>query len=280
MGRYLLLFVFSLSILNCSGANFFEDFGDKTSDEARLFAAKQLINKGSFADAVTEFESMSAAFRAKREVAALYSSAYAGLCGLDFLSMISALEGLDSSRLFLLLMQTFTGATTTTIGYCINAQDILAAVSTTASGRTLDENLLMTFISFAKMGSIFSAFGDADANDTLDGGFDACNAGSIDETEVREVGSSMVHILASLTAVGSQSDIAGGALTDISTLLNSIAEVYDFCDDSPDGSGDCTNTDPADFDADQVRAIRTFMAEDQDLGLGSCSGDFTACLCP
>lgn len=267
------------TLLSCADLNLFEEFGDKTSDEAKHYNAKRLIDGGEYSNAILEFEGMSAAYLAKREVAVDYASAHAGLCGLDFLNLVTSLEGLDSSRLFLIMMQGFTGATSTQVDSCIAAQNIIEGISATASLRDLNENLFMAFVQFAKMGSIFAVTADADSNDLVDGGFDACNSASITETQVREVGSSIVHIIASLSAIEGESNIADGALDDISTLLNSISEIYDFCDDTPDGSGDCTNTDPSSFDANQLRAIRTFIGENDAIGLGSCTGDFTACLC-
>lgn len=280
MWKKALILILAATTLSCSDVNLFEEFGDKTSDDAKYFEARRLTDKGQYSAAITQYQGMSAAYLAKREVAADYASAYAGNCGLDFLNLISALEGLASSRLFPIFMQAFTGATTAHIESCISAQEIIENISASASSRTLDENLLMTFIQFAKMGRIFSITADLDSNAVVDAAYDACDNTDFPENEVREVGSSLVHIIASLTAVGSESNIADGALTDISTLLNSISEVYDFCDDTPDGSGNCTNTDPSSFDANQIRAIRTFVNENDAIGLGSCNGDFTACLCP
>ncbi len=273
------LIILCLGLVQCSGANLFSEFGNKTTDEARLYSARQLINKTLYSEAITEFEAMSTKFRTQRTVIPLYASAYAGLCGLNFLDLLTGLEDLGTERLFPLLMKAFTGGTTARISACTQAETILSTIGL-ASARTANENFLMTFIALAKLGAVFSLYGDTNSDDVVDPTFNACNSGSLPEDDARQVGVSLVHTLSSLTAVSSASTVGSEALTDITTLLDSVAEIYDFCTDSPDGSGDCTNTTPASFDATQLRGIRTFIAEDAALGLGSCTGNFVTCLCP
>ncbi|MCB0411734.1 MAG: hypothetical protein KDD22_04370, partial [Bdellovibrionales bacterium] len=100
-----------------------------------------------------------------------------------------------------------------------------------------------------------------------------------------QIGTAIVHLYSSLTAIGSQSDVAGGALDSITTLLGSFSVPgVDFCVDTPDGSGDCTNTDPDALDANLVAAVRLLTKEYQTVGLGTCTNatnnPLVDCLCP
>ncbi len=276
MLKKLLVIAITFSLLSC---NFLEEMGDKDTDDARLFRAKEYINAGEYSEAITEFEAMTTGFREKREVVVLYASAHAGVCGLDFLNLLEALKGISTDKLFTLFMKTYTGATEEKIEHCITAQDIVQNITENATDRSADENLFMAFIAFAKMGSIFATYADADANDTLDSGFDACSTGDIPDLAVREVGSSLVHVFASLKALDDVSGIGDGQLTSISTVLDAIDAAADFCDDTPDGSGNCQNTDPADFSPAELKIFRSFMNENAVIGLGSCNGNVVTCVC-
>lgn len=276
--RNVMLVLILLSVV--TGCNVLEDFGNQNTDEARFVEAKKMINQGLYSEAILQFQAMSESFLSKPEVKSRYASAYAGRCGLDFISFVTSLKDMGSNRLFQFLMKGFPGATIEKIEDCVQAQDLLLEISEFGSSRSIDENFLMTFVSFVKVGSVLATYADADHNGSPDAGFNSCDNTDLPEDFVRQIGSSIIHTYSSLMAIGDQDDVADGALNQIKALLNTVDASYDLCNDTPDGSGDCTNTDPADFNAADLRAIRTFVGESNAIGIGSCTGDFAACACP
>ena len=80
---------------------------NQETDKALLQQAKQEINDGDWLSAVTACQSMTPTATADREFAYVCASAYAGRCRLDFLALITALDGytLGTPDFMLFLLQ-------------------------------------------------------------------------------------------------------------------------------------------------------------------------------
>lgn len=263
------------STIGCS-ANILEAFADTTSDEALLFKAKMKINDGDYTTALTYFTSMTPLFLTRRDVIGVRSSAYAGICGLDFLDLVDGITNMGTTRLFVLLMQEFTLGTTDKRDACVLAENYMQTISTSYTDRTSDENLFLALINLSKMGVIFNRLADADADSSLDAGFDACAAGDFPDADVREVGTA-INLMRT-----SASGVTGTTFTSFASAVNTICDnwpgglaTYNFC---VDGSGPIFSG--ASFTANQLKGIRSLVNESSDVGLGSCTGDISACACP
>ncbi|MCB0357634.1 MAG: hypothetical protein KDD40_11530 [Bdellovibrionales bacterium] len=265
---FIYLFTFHFALLGCS--NILDEFAKKDTDEALLFEAKKNMNDSQWNLAIANFNDMSADFLAKREVKLQHAKAYAGRCGLDLLQLFEDLStNLATGRLYPLLMSAFTGATTTNADDCAQAEALILSISTAPGSRTTEENTTLAFISFAKMGAIFAAFADEGTADGItDTDFDACQNNTtpgISETYVREIGIGLALASNSLAAAVSGGGLSGAdelsSVQDACTALAALGATYNFCDE----------TDPAALTANQVKAIRWTMMDNQNIGLGGAN---------
>ncbi len=269
------LILLALSVMLAIGSlacerNILREFSKLDSDEALLFDARKALSSGNYEMALEKFALLSPAFAARRDVVAIRASAYAGRCGLDFLGLVVALGDMGSQRLFPFFMSTYVGAEIEDMEACLEAEDLLNSLGAVPEDRMVDENLLMVFMSFVKMGRVLSFFADTNDDGQMDPGFDACNIADFPDQAVAEVATGLANVLTSLAAAGT--DIAGSQLTLITSICDQIDAInpnYNFCA--------ITNRD--NLTADHIRGVRTLVNEDQAIGLGSCTGDIVTCLC-
>ncbi len=260
-----------LSSASCT--NIFTEAADKTSDQAKLFDARKKIDSGDWTGAITKILSMSATAQAQRDVRALLASAYAGRCGLDVLALISNITSSAGNPFFKILMNAFVGATASKVADCRLAEDTINLISTNAGLRTTDENLLMAFIGFSKVGAILSFDADTNSDLTVDVGYDPCAA--LDDTQAAELITGMANAIISFQASG----FTVGDGTQMTTI-NTFCGVA-----SGAGAPICTITDTAQVTVALYRqSIRGLVHEAQDgIGLGTCtstlSGTFDAASC-
>ncbi len=262
---------------SCS-VNILEEFGDPDTDRAKFIDANDAINKGAYDTAITLIASMTASYQAREDVIELYASAYAGRCGLDFLTFANTtLANMGTARLLLYLMQNRNGATTTAQSDCQQAISLIESIDAVAANRTDDQNLLMAVVSLFQLGNIINIYGDTDDDGTADWNSavpnDACESAAISDSDVGQVGASLVRTITSVSALSSQT-VGSDQLTDINSVCTALAS-------PPISDTDiCTKTDPSTFDATELRAFRTLLRENTSIGTGSCVGDVSACLCP
>ena len=159
---------------------------------------------------------------------------------------------------------------------CIESQRLLVSASASASSRTVDENLLLSFVSLTKLGAILSAFADQDEDGEPDAGWNHCQEADFPEAYVREIGVGLAFFLESFAAAGT--DIAGGTLGDLE----------EACSQHPLLTDACSKTDPASYSADEVKVLRSLVAAENlaslpttvvGIGIGACSDLQTDCIC-
>lgn len=264
-----LLFI-SFVLSSCS-ENIFDEIADKDTPEAVYFEAKQEINNSNFVGAIALLESLDPAFLAERERVPVYASAYAGRCGLIFLNLLDSLQNAPAGSVFVILMSAFPGALDDpNVQACIQAETILEGIGD-ASVRNGDENLLMAFISLAKIGTILSSRADLDDDGVADndgmpsGTFDQCDNGDFPDATVRELGAGLAQTIQSLAGLSEQ------------YVQDTINEVNNICAQDPNLANFCTQTNPALFSANEVQALR-YLVGSNDFGIDSCGGNnFTNC---
>ncbi|MCB0377050.1 MAG: hypothetical protein KDD33_01030 [Bdellovibrionales bacterium] len=254
--------IFFFIFLGCS-TNYFDELAKKDTPEAVFFQAKMEIDKGDYAAAIILLESLDPTFLANEERRSIYASAYSGRCGLEFFPLLNNVQNIGSATVFGTLMSSFPGAAITDSDDCIIAEGILSNIGA-PSARNGDENMLMLFNSFAKMGTILSSLADTDDDGIADAGFSQCDNTDFPETWVRQIGSGLANMMLSLAEVGTGFvDDAGADITAICALDPNLARF-------------CTNTDPASFNATEVWALRIAIGS-SDIGINSCGSDFTTC---
>lgn len=277
------VFIRSLALLvwalpSCS-VNILETFGDPTTNEALLYDAKMLINEGDYATALTKFAEMSSDFLATRDVRVLHASAYAGVCGLNFLTMVDDLNNLAASgdKVFFWLMKSFTGGTDAKRDACISAEQELQAIAKYGASRTADENLLMAMIGLSKIGVILSKTADLDNNDVVDPAFDPCvvGAGGMTSTDAQHVATGLNIVVDALQNIGS-STVGSSALGDAGAACGALPPGVLCGTPAKVLLTDLSN--PTD-----EKAARTLIYEGSYVGLDALAcggGDPSTCNCP
>ncbi len=275
IGRFpafaLVVFLIAASSLSCS-QNAFLESAKRDTDAALLFEAKKQMNGSQWTAAIDTLLRMSPTGRAERAAKTALASAYAGRCGLNLIRLADQLSNAgNGGGLFALFMGALQNATVSSVADCKEAEETLRSISTDPAARTVDENLMLSFIEFSKMGAILATYADTNNDGTADPGFDACNVADLPEAMVREFGTGITLAIEGLNASGST--LGSSLATAVSGACSALAGVnpaYDFC----------SITEPADFSADQVKALAGLIHSEDDPGLGTCTDTLAACVCP
>ncbi len=263
-------FFFVAVLVSCS-QNALLESAKRDTDAALLFDAKKKMNSSLWTDAITTIGRMSATGQAERATKVTLASAYAGRCGLDLIRLADQISSSAGTNFFAILGSAMRTATGTSVTDCISAETTLLSISTDPAALTADENMMLSFVGFSKIGAILATYADLDDDGSADVGFDACNTGDIPEAMVRQFGTGITIAVASLNASGSSiaSDL-GTAVTAACTTLAGVNPAYDFC----------SVTDPAVFSADHVKALGGLIHTSDNPGVGTCAGDIATCVCP
>lgn len=208
-----------LAVTGGGGCNVFNDISNKNSDAAKIDDVINLIDKGLWNDAVLKLQTLSPSGQAQRSVQVLFATAYAGRGGLDVLNLANSLSSASSSTsIFTTLMKSFKGATIGNFNDQTVAEGYIQGISLNASGRTSDENLLMIFIEFAKLGTLFAARADTNADGVLDATYNSCTAHNAFES---------AHIVTALGILVDALAETGSAIANQSTsTLTSFCSLY------------------------------------------------------
>lgn len=272
------------SSLSCS-VNILDTFADKTTNEAHYVNAVQYVNQANYTAALNEISLITGAFLHDPKVVTLSASAYAGVCGLNFLTFVQALKGIGTTRIFPFLLSQFKGGTSAKVDACIAAEGLLNSLGSTAL-RTSDQNVLAALVGFAKIGTILGMYADSNQDGIPDPGYDACVetpratrpstpvAGDWYDSDLRQLGTGITLAFNSLSAVSASVSLGAGSLSAIvgaCGLFSGALASYNFC----------SVTDPVVFTTAQLKGIKSMLKESSSVGLGTnCTGDITACNCP
>lgn len=265
----LILSVLIMFQISCTD-NVLREFADKDDEDAILYKVYQHQAKKEYSDALTAFNTLPSTVQTKRDNQFLLATIYLGLCGLDFLTLTNEFSNIGSTNFLQFLMAAFTGASATQLANCKAAETTILNVDTDAANRTTDENVLMVYTSFAKIGSSLNFYADTDNNDTVDGSFAACTTGSLADLEAGHIATGLRNFIDSMNQVASEIGVGSGSLSD----LNSV------CTALPSSANFCSVTDPTALTADEQRGIRTVIRESSAIGISECAGDVSTCLCP
>ncbi len=264
---FFLIFL-TVSLTGCPNA--FQETAQRSTNEAVYFAAQRDLDAANYDAAITKLLSLSTSYKAKRDVVATIASAYAGRCGLSFLTLVQQIADNPGSRLFPLLLSNFRNATSGDIADCIEGERWMRTLAPTNvfTDLTGDENVMLAMLSLAKIGSALGTYGDLNHDGTVDAGFSTCNTAMLPDATAREIGTGMTLAIAALTASGAS--IGAASFSSISSTCSSLPAAFNFC----------AIYTPAGFTADHVKALNG-MARAQDVvGLGTCADTTANCVCP
>ena len=266
----------SLILVCCtqtSCRNVYTNFANTTNDAALLYAAQMQIDSRNFDAAIATIQSMSAGGQADRDVQSSLASAYAGSCGLDFLTLAQALSGLASQKLFQVLLLQMKSGTRTNITACKTAESILLGLSS----RTVDESLLLALTEFVKIGRILAVDADPSGTGTAPAGFDSCATTPISDTDARDIGTGLTIAVTSIASSGITA--LNGATGPITSVCATIDAYLAALGGGFAGySGFCNKTSGASFTSTEVKVFRS-LTRSNEIGLGTCTSTFDSCLC-
>lgn len=220
-------------ISGCS--NIFKPAANIYTDKALLYEARHQIDNQNYTAAITYLSQLSSTFAADNDVRMTFASAYAGACGMEFITFFGSIKnGTGTSTLFKFLMSSFTDRATTPSN-CTLAEKKLKEIGATtaarlaATGKT-DASIFMAILAMAKIGSYIRSKADVDgANSNGDGvvdlTFDSClnqASGGFVSTEIDEIATGFALLIENLPSLLGASNSTVGMLSTISTVLSPI----------------------------------------------------------
>lgn len=282
--KSLLLLICSTGFLFGTSAckNVFEEASSKTTDDAYLYAASLYADRKEWTAAIDSLQLMTPEGQSKRENRVTLASYYGGRCGLEILGLaLDIADGITNTKLLPLLMKSMKGKTGGNFTDCKQAETILTSVGATPADRTPNENVLLAFVEFAKIGvTLASSNADPDHNGILDGAtvFNSCATNDISDLMVGEMGTGI--FIGSLSLAASGSTAAADAISSIATMCTAIEA-------QPGAAGICAKTDPTQFGALEIQALRALI-KSIEIGFGRCGGAIGSygpgtsddCVCP
>lgn len=274
-----LIFSLVLCAVLSGCANIFETAADKTSDEAILEDLRKKMNNGEWDSALEKFEELSDASKEKPEVIQKWASAYAGKCGLDFISYFGALSeaSLDSTTIFNFLMAAWSGDSVESSA-CTLAHTKMEEISRDPNSRTSSQNFFMVVLGMVKVGVYLRNNLDVDSTGNLGDGTaekNPCSTTDLPDASLDEVITGLGLVTTNLSALTTV--LPAGSMTSALDQLNT------FCND-PDYSGMCSKTDPSTITAGDRDNFRDVLKTDKTnttapFGVGNCADSSVSPCC-
>ncbi len=276
---------FASTLLSSCGFNIFETTANKDKDSALFHKAQYQLDRLEFAESIKTLKSMTTDFQAKAEFKRILASAYAGKCGLLFLSFFKAVGEAGSVPLFQIFMKAFTQKAVDPAS-CYEAAVIMREIGSSASVRSSEDNLFLAILSMAMIGSYIKSKADVDSTGGLGDGvvdttFNSCDAQEAapgqafltdDDVKSVVVGFSLLlENIAYLSAVAAGNS-AATAVTDFLEKCNIVAA-------GSGGDNPCLKFTIADVTQPNVIAFRNIL-KTSTAGLGDCTDEAIITCCP
>lgn len=250
LSQILLIVVFASSI-SCS--NFFKEAADKSTDEAKLEEIRKLMNSQDWDLALAEFEELSESQKSQVATIETWASAYAGKCGLNFVSYFNNLSeaSLGGTTLFKYFMNAFTGVSVNPSS-CYSAQLKMEEISTDPAERSSGQNLFMAILGMVKVGTYLRNIADKDGTGGLGDGnadtptYNSCNTSSLSDNDVKQIMTGIGLITTNLADLTDA--ISEGTITDTLGSLETLC------------SGSCGDTNINNVSALEVLLLRNILA--------------------
>lgn len=187
--------------LGC-GANAWMDLSTKDSDDALYADALIAMDKQDWDTAITKFGKVTGTLASNRQFINDRAAAYAGKCGLDFITYFTNLASFNftGSTIFKELLKSVR-TTTVHASYCATAESLIMSIGQTASLRSSDENLFMLILSMFKIGAYLKTYLDpAGAGQVT--GINVCSnaAAALPSAAMKEIATGWSHFMNNFSA--------------------------------------------------------------------------------
>lgn len=267
---------------SCDKPNVLTDFSQTDTDEALYLEAKKKVDSRDWDEAIDIINNdISAAYRENVEVKETLAGAYAGKCGLDFVSLIQNL-GMSSSAK---LMTFFMGAMKNQIvspADCDNAKTVMDTIAV----KDADQTLFYTILGMAKAGAWLRDKADQDnsglGDGTIDAGFQPCKAAQLPDTNVVKAIVGVGMVIENISSVSSELDPS--TVTDINNFSSTcVTALNAYLDIVSPGHPVVTTCDLSDetFVTTYKDAFRLLIDDGTSFGIGACMNPlFQPCACP
>lgn len=274
---------FMLILSACS--NVLEPTAGKATDDALYEDAIKAMNNKDYTTALAKFSSMSGGYKAKSKVLENWGYAYAGDCGLDFISYFNQLSSasMGATTFFKYLMNAWTGIAIKPAS-CRAAEDKIKELWA-ANGTTASQQLFMSVLGLVKMGVYLRSKADIDGAGGLgDGSVDAAFGGGTGAGQGACTSTAGAH---NLIKADVQEIVTGLSLfvQNVAGLSASLSsDLQDSLDDldlacqalSPNP---CATTDVSGVTDPMVDSMRDLLAT-QPIGIGPCMNPMVSACCP
>ncbi len=270
--KNIFLFVFLLSLLSCEENQLLE-LDKEDTDTTIWFEVKNHINEQEYQDAIDDLARISNNFKFDRSRIIDHASAYAGLCGLDLLALVTESGGIGAVTITQFFMSIFDDASSTKLDACNTAISLLEThASDDPSLRTEDENIATMAILMAQIGNSLNVSLDQNNDGVVDIGHnDLCTTTPVTDLMAAEFGANLAKLFQT------------AANLSVVALLGDVKNQIDQgCAALSGGLNFCSKTDPTSFTATEIQGVRSLLQEGQIFGVGSCTGSpnsLVNCIC-
>ena len=251
--------------------NFLNELSDKNTDDAVIYDAKVAVNEQNYDYAIELLtQRLSASGQTKTEARETLASAYAGKCGLNFLSFVDGLANAVSGSAFQLVSSPFVGVDVNA-DYCLDSLQTLDLIGPTET-RTTDQNAFASIVGMVLMGASTRAYTD---NNPVggDGAQDAADIScSLTDAQIDNIILGYGYMAKNFSAL-STSQIGSSSSTTISDSINTCTSV---------AGSSCEITDPADI-TNGIRDVMKDLLNTTQYGVGTQDGSNPALIpaaCP
>ncbi|MFS4458242.1 hypothetical protein [Bdellovibrio sp. HCB2-146] len=268
---------------SCDKPNVLTDFSQTDTDEALYLEAKKKVDDREWDDAIDIINNdISAAYRNNNvEVKETLAGAYAGKCGLDFVSLVQNLGMSSSAKLMTFFMNAMKNQVVSPAD-CDNAK----AVMDTIAVKDADQTLFYTILGMAKSGAWLRAKADQDNGGLGDGardaGFQACKVAQLPDENVIKSIVGLGMVINNISSVSSKLDPS--SVTDITNFTSScVTALNAYLDIVSPGHPVLTTCDLSNetFVTTYKDAFRLLIDDGTSFGIGACMNPlFQPCACP
>lgn len=254
--KRILNFTVVLMMASSCSTNVFENASASSSDETLLLDAKIAINAFDYQTAIDIVTSeMSAEGQATTEAKEVLASAYAGRCGLNFVTYLDALSNVTTGTGFGILMAPYAGIAADPAS-CLLALNTLETIGTSAQ-RTANENAFAAVVGMSLLGTQMRTALDIAPTSVGDGTVDG-NVCAMTNAQLDNVILGMGHMIQNFSFL-TVAQMGSGSQTAINNMVT-------VCTSIP-GVSSCTITDPAQITQPLRDTIKDLLNTD-DYGVG------------
>ncbi len=276
------------SLLNsCGSSNLFSQVANQTSDEALLQDAQKKIDKMDYSGAITVLNTkLSATYKKRVSVKEMLIGAYAGQCGLSFVTMVNGLSS-ASGGIFSIAMASF-GGLAVDPDSCDLAVAVLQGLGA-ASERTANQNLYGAILGLTKLGVNLHQTLDTNPDDgAVDSGVSTAvcdktpttlTAGKLTDAQVNKVIVGVGLIFENISALSAGLGATNAAVVALESAKTQCESAPLGDPDDPGGTGSCTIIDEGSVTAIMRRLFRKMLSSSA-LGFGSCDIKTLGSCCP